>query len=102
MGDRIIAVAQGSEEPVDVIGYKVREAIKLIRGKKGSEVRLTVKKKDGSRQIIPIIRDVVEIESTFARSAVLDGKPTRKKTENIRSPVSLARKQGTLSSRNSM
>ena len=61
VGDRIIAVAQGSEEPVDVIGYKVREAIKLIRGKKGSEVRLTVKKKDGSRQIIPIIRDVVEI-----------------------------------------
>ena len=79
MGDRIIAVAQGSEEPVDVIGYKVREAIKLIRGKKGSEVRLTVKKKDGSRQIIPIIRDVVEIESTFARSAVLDGKTYKKK-----------------------
>ena len=79
VGDRIIAVAQGSEEPVDVIGYKVREAIKLIRGKKGSEVRLTVKKKDGSRQIIPIIRDVVEIESTFARSAVLDGKTYKKK-----------------------
>ena len=78
-GDRIIAVAQGDEEPVDVIGYKVREAIKLIRGKKGSEVRLTVKKKDGSRQIIPIIRDVVEIESTFARSAILDGKSYKKK-----------------------
>jgi carboxyl-terminal processing protease len=79
VGDRIIAVAQGSEEPVDVIGYKVREAVKLIRGKKGSEVRLTVKKKDGSRQIIPIIRDVVEIESTFARSAVLNGKTFKKK-----------------------
>ena len=78
-GDRIIAVAQGDEEPVDVIGYKVREAIKLIRGKKGSEVRLTVKKKDGSRQIIPIIRDVVEIESTFARSAILNGKSYKKK-----------------------
>ena len=78
-GDRIIAVAQGDEEPVDVIGYKVREAIKLIRGKKGSEVRLTVKKKDGSRQIIPIIRDVVEIESTFARSAILNGKSYEKK-----------------------
>ena len=79
VGDRIIAVAQGSEEPVDVIGYKVREAVKLIRGKKGSEVRLTVKKKDGSRQIIPIIRDVVEIESTFARSAILNGKTFKKK-----------------------
>jgi len=72
-GDKIIAVAQGSEEPVDVVGYKISEGIKLIRGKKGTEVRLTVKKKDGSRMVIPIIRDVVELESTFARSVVLDG-----------------------------
>ena len=42
-------------------------------------MRLTVKKKDGSRQVIPIIRDVVEIESTFARSAILDGKLYNKK-----------------------
>ena len=46
-GDKIIAVAQGDEEPVDVVGYKISEGIKLIRGKKGTEVRLTVKKKDG-------------------------------------------------------
>ena len=72
-GDKIIAVAQGEEEPVDVVGYKISEGIKLIRGKKGTEVRLTVKKKDGSRMVIPIIRDVVELESTFARSVVLDG-----------------------------
>jgi len=72
-GDKIIAVAQGDDEPVDVVGYKISEGIKLIRGKKGTEVRLTVKKKDGSRMIIPIIRDVVELESTFARSVVLDG-----------------------------
>jgi len=72
-GDKIIAVAQGDEEPVDVVGYKISEGIKLIRGKKGTEVRLTVKKKDGSRMVIPIIRDVVELESTFARSVVLDG-----------------------------
>ncbi|MEY2964013.1 MAG: hypothetical protein RL754_1274 [Bacteroidota bacterium] len=78
-GDKILAVAQGAEEPVDVVGWKVHEAIDLIRGEKGSEVRLTVKKKDGSRQIIPIIRDVVELESTFARSAVLDGSLYRDK-----------------------
>ena len=78
-GDKIVAVAQGDGEPVDVIGYKIREAIKLIRGKKGSEVRLTVKKKDGSRAVIPIIRDVVELESTFARSAVLEGATYEKK-----------------------
>mgnify|MGYP000105872644 CR=1 FL=1 len=78
-GDKIVAVAQGEDEPVDVIGYKIRDAIKLIRGKKGSEVRLTVKKKDGSRAVIPIIRDVVELESTFARSAVLEGGVFEKK-----------------------
>jgi carboxyl-terminal processing protease len=65
---------------VDVVGYKVRDGIKLIRGKKGSEVRLTVKKKDGARQVIPIIRDIVEIESTFARSTLLDGAVYDKKT----------------------
>jgi carboxyl-terminal processing protease len=79
-GDKILAVAQGEEEPVDVVGYKVRDGIKLIRGKKGSEVRLTVKKKDGARQVIPIIRDIVEIESTFARSTVLEGTVYDKKT----------------------
>lgn len=81
-GDRIIAVAQGDQEAVDVVGYKVRDGIKLIRGKKGTEVRLTVKKKDGTRQIIPIIRDVVELESTFARSAILDGQ-VFKKTDSV-------------------
>ena len=79
-GDKILAVAQGEAEPVDVVGYKVRDGIKLIRGKKGSEVRLTVKKKDGARQVIPIIRDIVEIESTFARSTILDGAVYDKKT----------------------
>lgn len=70
-GDKIIQVAQGEEEPVDVVGWRLSKAVKIIRGKKGSEVRLTVKKKDGSRQVIPIIRDVVEIEATFAKSAIL-------------------------------
>lgn len=70
-GDKILAVGQGEEEAVDVVGWRVDKAVKLIRGKKGTEVRLTVKKKDGSRMVIPIIRDVVELEATFARSAIL-------------------------------
>ena len=93
-GDRIIAVGQGPEEPVDIIGYKVRDAIKLIRGKKGTEVRLTVKKKDGSRQVIPIIRDVVEIESTFARSAILDGKTFKKENGEFTLSQELGTKTG--------
>ena len=72
-GDKIIAVAQGDGEPLDIVGWKTREAIKHIRGEKGKEVRLTVKKKDGSRMVIPIVRDIVELEATYAKSAVLDG-----------------------------
>jgi carboxyl-terminal processing protease len=71
VGDLILKVAQGSEEPVDVVDMRLDEAIKMIRGKKGTEVRLTVKKADGSIKIIPIIRDIVVIEETFAKSAVI-------------------------------
>lgn len=70
-GDKILAVGQGEEEPVDVVGWRIDKAVKIIRGKKGSEVRLTVRKKDGSRVVIPIVRDVVELEATYARSAIL-------------------------------
>lgn len=71
VGDKILAVAQGDEEPVDVVGMSIRKAVKLIRGKKGTEVRLTVRKKDNTKKEIPIIRDIVELEATFARSSVL-------------------------------
>lgn len=71
VGDKIIRVAQGEGEAVDVVGMNLNKVVKQIRGKKGTEVRLTVKKKDGSRMVIPIIRDVVELEQTFAKSAVI-------------------------------
>ena len=64
-------MAQGKEEPVDVVGMKLRKVVKLIRGPKGTEVRLTVRKLDGTNQVIPIVRDVVELEATFAKSAVI-------------------------------
>jgi len=68
--DLILKVGQGDEEPVDIIGMPLRDAVELIRGKKGSIVRLTVKKPDGRILIISIERDVVLIEETFAKSAV--------------------------------
>lgn len=71
-GDLIIKVAQGAEEPIDVVDMKLDDAIQLIRGKKGTEVRLTVKKPDGSIKVIPIVRDVVVIEESYARSAVVE------------------------------
>ena len=73
-GDAILKVAQEGEEPLDVVGMPMRRAIRFIRGKKGTKVTLTVKKSDGSRKEITIVRDVVEIESTFAKSAIIQGK----------------------------
>jgi carboxyl-terminal processing protease len=74
-GDEIIKVAQGSNPPVDITVLEMENAIELIKGKKGTEVRLTVRKAtDKSIKVIPIIRDVIEMEETFAKSAVLENK----------------------------
>jgi carboxyl-terminal processing protease len=72
--DEIIKVAQGNDEPVDVTGYSVTDAVKIIRGaKKGSEVRLTVRRMDGSVTVISIIRDEIKLDDTFAKSAIING-----------------------------
>jgi carboxyl-terminal processing protease len=76
-GDIILKVAQAEEDPLDIVGMRLDDAIKFIKGPKGTEVRLTVKKKfDGSTRVISIIRDVVELEETFVKSSVVekDGK----------------------------
>lgn len=70
-GDLILEVAQSDSIPVDVYDMRLDKAVRLIRGPKGTEVRLTVKKVDGSKQIIPIIRDVVVIAETYAKSLIL-------------------------------
>lgn len=70
--DLILEVAQGEEESVNVVGMRVDDAVKLIRGKKGTEVRLTVKKADGTIEIIPIVRDVVIIDEGYVKSVMLD------------------------------
>lgn len=76
--DLILKVAQGEKEPVDVVDMALDEAVKMIRGKKGTEVRLTVKKPDGTIKIIPIVRDIVILEETFAKSMVVQDKNTNK------------------------
>jgi carboxyl-terminal processing protease len=70
-GDIIQKVAQGKEEPVDLTGYVVTDAVKLIRGKKGTEVRLTVRKQDGTLKVVTLIRDQIVQDETFARSAIV-------------------------------
>ncbi len=77
--DIILKVAEGTEEPVEITDTRIRDAVALIRGKKGTEVRLTVKKPDGRQVVIPIIRDVVEIEETFVKgTTILDEKSGEK------------------------
>lgn len=76
VGDKLLKVAQGNSEPEDIVGMTTTKVVSMVRGKKGTEVRLTVRKKDGSEKVISIIRDIVEIESTFARSAVIGDKKT--------------------------
>ncbi len=72
--DEIIKIAQGNAEPVDVTGYSVTDAVKLIRGAdKGSEVKLTIRKVDGTIKVISLLRDKIKLEDTFAKSAVING-----------------------------
>lgn len=85
--DRILKVAQGDEEPVDIIGMRTVDAVKLIRGKKGTLVRLTVKKPDDRIVEIPIVRDVVILEETFAKSVILVHKEANKRFGYIHLPT---------------
>ncbi len=71
-GDIIMKVAQGDEEPIDVVGMRLDDVVKKIKGPKGTEVRLTVKRADGTIHVISIIRDEVEIEETYAKSSIVE------------------------------
>lgn len=72
--DEIIKIGQNSAEPVDVTGYAVTDAVKLIRGaEKGSEVRLTIKRMDGIIKVIVLKRDEIKLDDTFAKSAIING-----------------------------
>lgn len=71
-GDVILKVAQGDGEPVDISGMRLDNVVKKIKGPKGTEVRLTVKKVDGTIKVISLIRDMVETEETYAKSSVVE------------------------------
>jgi carboxyl-terminal processing protease len=72
VNDEVVKVAQGNETAVDVAGYAVTDVVKLIRGSKGTEVKITIKKADGTTQVVSIVRDEILLEDTFARSAVVN------------------------------
>lgn len=71
-GDKIVKVQQGKKgNPVSVVGMLLDDAIRLIRGEEGTTIVLTLEKKDGSTKIVTLIREEIEIQETFVRSAVI-------------------------------
>ena len=71
-GDKILKVSQINETPVDVVGMRLDDVIKLIKGPKGTQVILTVKKVDGSVLDVILTRDVIELEEAFAKSTIIE------------------------------
>ena len=71
-GDIIAKVAQGTETPVELSGFTVQDAVKLIRGKKDSHVTLTLRKKDGSLKTLTLKRDEIVQDEAYVRSAVIN------------------------------
>lgn len=71
-GDQILKVQQDDGEPgVSIVGMRLEDAVKLIKGPKGTDVILTVKKVDGTIEELTITRDVVELEEVYAKSTTV-------------------------------
>ena len=71
VGDIILKVGQPNEEPVDISGMRLDDSILLIKGPKGTQVILTIKRVDGTIEDVVVTRDVVELEETYARSSLI-------------------------------
>lgn len=86
--DKIVAVAQADSEPVDVIDMDLRDVVNMIRGKKGTTVKLTIIRAvdiDNSqpRMIIPITREEIKLEDKSAKSEVYTLKKKNKSEVKI-------------------
>ena len=72
-GDEIIKVGEPGKDPVNVIGMRIDDAIKLIKGPKGTVVELTVRRKvDNEIETFPITRDEVVLEESYAKSTLIE------------------------------
>ena len=85
-GDRIVAVAQGEDEAVDVVDMKLSKVVEMIRGPKGTKVRLTIMPADAAdpaeRVTVALVRDEIKLEDEEAKAKVVempgkDGEMTR-------------------------
>ena len=71
VGDVILKVAQKDEDPVEIGPMRLNDAVKLIKGPKGTQVFLTVKRVSGVIEEVIINRDVVELEESYAKSSII-------------------------------
>ena len=71
-GDQILYVAQPNEDPVEISGMRLDDSIKLIKGPKGTNVILTVKRVNGEIEDVVIERDIVVLEESYAKSAIIE------------------------------
>ncbi|MEM6377491.1 MAG: carboxy terminal-processing peptidase [Bacteroidota bacterium] len=72
--DVFLKVAQGDEDEwQDILGWALDDVVQLIRGKKGTKVRLMIRSTDGTIKELSLIRDKIKTEETFAKSLILDG-----------------------------
>jgi len=84
--DVILAVGQADDEPVDVTDMRLRDTVSLIRGKKGTEVHLTIRRPGIKNLVIPIVRDVVIIEESFVKSTMVTDPDTGNRYGYIKVP----------------
>ena len=85
--DRITGVSQGNKEMIDVVGWRLDEVVKLIRGPKDSKVRLEVISakavSDDERKIISITRDEVKLEEQSVQKAMIEVKGDKGRTHKF-------------------
>jgi carboxyl-terminal processing protease len=84
--DIILRVVEEDKEPVDLTDMSVTDAVRYIRGKKGTGVKLTVRKPDATVVVIPIVRDIVQIEETFVKGFSLKDEESGRKFGYLRIP----------------
>jgi carboxyl-terminal processing protease len=74
MNDRIVAVAQGSQPPMDVVDMELGRVVQLIRGAKGTEVRLTISPANdrAARPVVTMIRDEIKLEDSEAKAMLIE------------------------------
>ncbi len=71
VGEIILKVAQKDQEPIEIGNMRLDDAVNLIKGPKGTKVYLTVKRVDGIIEEVEIVRDVVELEESYAKSSLI-------------------------------